>query len=200
MRRKKKLPEIQDTISVIVKRNRKLVKDISFDIFCPKTYKHHVRFTAWMPVFYFKLIKPGSLMRRLKEVLTGLKVRNVSNYVCGLNSKLSQYRDVHLLMLDLDTIDASAEKELAKIGGILLRSGRGYHFIGFEALKGRKKWENRLKTLMRKPRLKRHIDKMHIYISLNRGYSTLRFTKSPVKPMKVIFLRTLEEKGRTKRK
>ena len=31
-------------------------RDLSFDIYCPKTYAHHNRLTYWMPVFYLDIL------------------------------------------------------------------------------------------------------------------------------------------------
>ena len=48
-------------------------------------------------------------------------------------------------MLDIDSLDASLESVLSEVGGILLKSGRGFHFIGNAVIEGQKAWE----TLMR---------------------------------------------------
>jgi hypothetical protein len=48
------------------------------------------------------------------------------DYAIGLNSRVNQYAEKHLLMLDLDSIDEPAIERLSEYGGCLLRSGRGY--------------------------------------------------------------------------
>ena len=58
----------------------------------------------------------------------------------GLNSRLDQYKAVHLIMLDIDTLDTSVEDSLKEIGGILLKTGRGFHFIGNNLIVGQKEW------------------------------------------------------------
>ena len=171
--------------------NKNIIKDFSYDIYCPKTYSHHTRITFWQPPFYQDLHKPETLARHAKKMLKGLKVKRVKDYVVGLNSRLDQYSPIHLLMLDIDTLDSSVESELKKVGGILLRSGRGIHFIGNKLLKQQNKWEAELKRIRKNRIFKDYIDKDHIDISLQRGYSTLRITSSPAKPRVPVFYKEL---------
>jgi uncharacterized protein (UPF0332 family) len=171
--------------------DNKNIKDFSIDIYCPKTYSHHVRFTTWFPPFYLDVFKYDRLVKRVRIILKNLRVRNSNNYVGGLNSKLDQYADNHLLMIDIDSVDTAVEEELKQIGGILIKSGRGFHFLGRNIIKGKRAWEITLKRLLRNPALKNRIDSKHIGISLNRGYSTLRITTSPIKPTKPQFFKEL---------
>ena len=82
-----------------------------------------------------------------------------------------------------------AIERLAKVGGYLLKSGRGYHFIGHTLLLNRVEWEQTLRELGRIPALKPHIDASHIDMSLKRGYSTLRILESPAKPQRPMMIR-----------
>jgi uncharacterized protein (UPF0332 family) len=110
--------------------NKGKVKDFSYDIYCPKTYAHHTRLTFWQPPFYLGIYSPGHLILHAKKFLSALKVRRTGDYVVGINSRFNQYQNIHVLMLDIDSVDAAVESALKPLGGILLKSGRGFHFIG----------------------------------------------------------------------
>ena len=163
--------------------NPKKVMDFSIDIYCPKTYAHHTRFTIWFPPFYLDVFNTRKLAAYSKEVLRKLRVRKSDEYVAGLNSKLDQYGDKHLLMFDIDSVDAEVEATLNRMGGILIKSGRGFHFVGRHVIEGRKDWVKALLSILRNPVLKTRVDRSHIQISLKRGYSTLRITSSKIKPV-----------------
>lgn len=96
-----------------------------------------------------------------------------------------------MIMLDIDSLDASVESALSKIGGILLKSGRGFHFIGNKVIVGHKKWEMIMRQFKRNKELKNYVDHDHIDISLRRGYATLRVTTSKVKPQAPVFFKEL---------
>lgn len=183
--------EITDILKGIYVDNISRVRDFSFDIYCPKTYSHHNRLTFWQPPFYLDIISPKSLATNIRKLLKVLRVRKYSDYVVGINSKLNQYSPVHIVMLDIDSIDVGIESVLATIGGILLKSGRGFHFIGNKLINGDKEWRNTIRRLKTDKRLKRNLDQKHIKISLARGYSTLRITDSPVKPHIPFFYKEL---------
>jgi hypothetical protein len=176
-----------DVIKNLREENVDIVKDISYDIYCPKTYSHHNRLTFWQPPFYLDIFNQDKIALHAKELLKKLRIKNSNNYVVGINSKVNQYEDNHYLMLDFDSIDTDVEESLHKIGGVLLKSGRGLHFIGKKVIIGKAKWEDALKSISQLDVLKDKIDKDHVKISLNRGYSTLRITDSPVKPSIPIF-------------
>jgi len=180
---KKVIPEISydDILLDIYNDNPMDIKDFSIDIYCPRTYKHHTRITVWFPPFYLNIFKCEKLAKYVKELLRKLKVKKCNEYVAGLNSKLDQYSDVHLLMFDIDSFDAEVEKTLKEMGGILLKSGRGFHFIGKEVIFGEREWRRKLRKTLHHKVLKNRIDKEHVEISLKRGYSTLRITASPLK-------------------
>ncbi len=179
----------QDILSDIFLANDDEVKDFSIDIYCPKTYSHHVRFSLWFPPFYLSILKIDNLTKHIREVLRKNHVRNFGNYVAGLNSRLNQYDEHQLLMLDIDSLSSDVEFKLKEIGGILLKSGRGYHFIGRQIISNNKEWTKKLRRVLRDPILKQRIDHKHIVISMKRGYSTLRMTTSSVKPVKPQFFK-----------
>jgi len=85
-------------------------------------------------------------------------------------------------MFDIDSVDAEVEATLGKIGGVLMKSGRGFHFVGTKVIEGQRAWHRELRRALRDPVLRTRIDKKHVEISLMRGYSTLRITASDVKP------------------
>ena len=187
----KRIVEIDfvDILNDILEENENKVKDFSIDVYCPKTYSHHVRFTAWFPPYYLKILKIKNLLTHIKQVLQKSHVRNHINYVAGLNSRINQYEEMQLLMIDIDSLSVDVEARLKEIGGILLKTGRGFHFIGRSILPNRKEWAAKLRKISSDRLLKYRIDKKHIKISLKRGYSTLRMTPSPVKPVKPKFFK-----------
>jgi hypothetical protein len=183
--------EVVDLLKSIFEDNREKIKDFSFDIYCPKTYSHHTRLTFWQPPFYIDIFGVPQLIRRATQLLKALRVRRSSDYVVGLNSRVNQYKDDHLIMIDIDTVNPAVESALKPIGGILLKTGRGFHFIGRKIVSGAKEWRKEMRSLLRHKKLKMHVDKKHIEISIRRGYSTLRVTSSPVKPTVPYFYKEL---------
>ncbi|MGO8988724.1 MAG: HEPN domain-containing protein [bacterium] len=171
--------------------NEKNIRDFSFDIYCPKTYSHHTRLTFWQPPFYLDIFGVDQIAKHAVEVLGKLRVRRNKDYVVGLNSKVNQYKDDHLIMVDIDAVNPAVESALKPIGGVLLKSGRGYHFISRKIVSGASIWRKEMRNLLHNPALKQHIDKDHIEISLRRGYATLRVTSSPVKPTVPYFYKEL---------
>lgn len=183
--------ETIELLRSILEDNGDKIKDFSYDIYCPKTYSHHVRLTMWQPPFYLDIFSHEQLQAHARRMLASLRVRRPNDYVVGLNSKLDQYSGTHLVMLDIDSLDASVESVLSEVGGILLKSGRGFHFIGNAVIEGQKAWETLMRQLKRKKTLKPHLDRDHIEVSLKRGYATLRITTSAVKPQAPVFYKEL---------
>lgn len=183
--------ETLEIIDWIYEKNKHVILDISYDIYCPKTYAHHTRLTFWQPPFYRLIYSPDAMVRNAKRMLKALKVRKVEDYVVGLNSRMDQYKPIHLIMLDIDTLDNSVEAELKSIGGVLLKSGRGFHFIGKNLLTTQKDWEKEMRRIRRHKVLKHYTDRDHIDISLRRGYATLRITSSNAKPRVPVFYKEL---------
>jgi uncharacterized protein (UPF0332 family) len=175
--------EVVDLLRSLVEDNPGVIRDFSFDIYCPKTYAHHTRLTFWQPPFYLDIFGVKELAAKAAEMLRSLKVRRAEDYVVGLNSRVNQYADDHLVMIDIDAVNPAVETSLKPFGGILLKSGRGFHFIGRKVISGIHDWRRTMKSLLRHKTLKSHIDRAHIEISMKRGYSTLRVTSSPIKPM-----------------
>jgi uncharacterized protein (UPF0332 family) len=181
-----------DIIRSLYETNRDKIKDFSYDIYCPKTYSHHNRITYWQPPFYLDIFDYHKIALIIKEALKKLKVNKHEDYVLGLNSKVSQYQGNHYIMLDFDSLDTDVEIALKSIGGVLLKSGRGFHFIGNTIIIGHKNWVAELKRILRNKDLKGKVDKEHIEISIQRGYSTLRITESAIKPSIPIFYKELK--------
>lgn len=183
--------ETLEIIEWIYEKNNELIRDFSYDIYCPKTYSHHTRLTFWQPPFYRHMYSPDAMVRNAKRMLKALKVRRVEDYVVGLNSRMDQYKAIHLILLDIDTLDSSVEAELKAIGGVLLKSGRGFHFIGRKLLTTQTDWEKEMRRIRRHKLLKHFVDHDHIDISLRRGYATLRITSSKAKPRVPVFYKEL---------
>jgi uncharacterized protein (UPF0332 family) len=176
-----------DLLKSLLADNPKLIKDFSFDIYCPKTYSHHTRLTFWQPPFYLEIFGLKELAREAVRMLDRLKVNRAEDYVVGLNSRVNQYDDDHLIMIDIDAVNPAVESILKPLGGVLVKSGRGYHFIGKKIVSGVHEWRRKMRALTRHKKMRSHVDKAHIEISLKRGYSTLRITASPVKPVAPYF-------------
>jgi uncharacterized protein (UPF0332 family) len=183
--------EVLDLLKSISEDNPGKIKDFSFDIYCPKTYAHHTRLTFWQPPFYLGIFGVNEMDRGAKRLLRGLQVKKTRDYVVGLNSRVNQYKDDHIIMIDIDAINPAVEAILKPFAGILLKSGRGFHFIGRQVVSGLKEWHQKMKSLLRHKKLRMHVDKNHIEMSLRRGYSTLRVTSSPVKPTAPYFYKEI---------
>ncbi len=183
--------ETKDIISGIYNDNSKMIKDFAYDIYCPKTYFHHVRITFWQPPVYLAIFSYKKLIAALKKSLQTLKIKKYDDYVIGINSKLDQYSEVHLLMLDIDSVNPAIERALKFYGGILLKSGRGYHFIGTKIIIGDGEFRKTYLKILKDKNLKNAVDKNHIEISLKRGYATLRITANKIKPQIPFFYKEL---------
>lgn len=181
-----------DLVREIASLHRWILKDLSFDVYCPRTYSHHLRLTFWLsPDSVIHDLDERDLVDHSRSLLAGLNSEKAGDYVIGLNSKIDQYSDRHLLMLDLDSLNDDALAQLQEIGGYLLKSGVGYHFIGHDLLMDRETWRERLRTLQETPAFKGCIDDDHVELSLRRGYSTLRLVESSVKPIRPMMIRVL---------
>ena len=153
------------------------VADISFDIFCPKQYKHHTRITFWIPRVNVSSDLVKEALAHGRQMLSSCGVREAENYVIGLDSRMDQYRERHVLMLDFDDIpyEEMPLERLKQEPGVLVRTESGYHFLGWR-LYDKREWVKRLKSF------KDVASHDHIELSLQRGYATLRLTASPRKP------------------
>lgn len=179
--------EITDIIRGLYEDNRNAIEDFSYDIYCPKTYAHHTRITLWQPPFYLGIFSPHDMQKHARVLLRALRVRRSGDYVVGMNSRLNQYKETQLIMVDLDSVDAEVEAALKKHRGVLLKSGRGFHFIGQHLVHSEKEWRSVMKGFLRDKALKPYVDPDHLDFSLRRGYATLRITPSPVKPHQPFF-------------
>ena len=189
----KRVPRIDvvDLLRGILAEHGAAIRDLSYDVYCPRTYAHHTRLTVWQPPFYLDIFTPSMLAGAARQMLESLRVRRTDDYVVGINSRVNQYESSQLVFLDIDSVDAGVEAELKKLGGILLKTGRGFHFIGTALIRKHVTWEKLMRRLARSRVLRRYVDQDHIAISLKRGYSTLRVTESPAKPTVPFFYKEL---------
>lgn len=181
-----------DLIKEIISIHKRLVKDVSFDVYCPKMYTHHLRFTLWLPPekILYEMDFP-EFIEHSRSLAGILETEKSEDYVIGLNSRVDQYSERHLLMLDLDSIDQALMDELKNYGGYLIKSGSGYHFIGDTIYQNVQDWKDSLLKISEEPVFNSHIDKRHVDLSLRRGYSTLRIVGSPLKPYRPMMIQTL---------
>ena len=166
------------------------IADLSFDIYCPRSYKHHTRLTIWMPRILANGDHVSQALKVGRDMLRACGVKEVDPYVIGINSRVNQYKEQHLLMLDFDNISYEQlplERLMAE-PGVLLRTESGYHFLGLR-LYDQVQWKERL-TSFRGLASDEHID-----LSLQRGYGTLRMTASSRKPFAPIVVTTWKGKG-----
>lgn len=185
--------ELAEILADLVAQHKTVAQELSFEIYHPSPYYGgQTRLTIWQPAKEAISFTPDSMIRRARRFLAEIRTQSPDAYVAGLNSRLNQYGEpVHLLMLDLDTTDAAVECALSKIGGTLVKSGRGFHFIGGQPIRGQRRWEAALGRIKKRKDLRRFVDKQHIEFSLQRGYSTLRLTAGPNKPHAPFFYKDL---------
>ena len=181
-RAQREIPPISTAriLTMLVEANPE-IRDFSFDVYCPKSYFHHTRFTVWTPKGRVSDSWLRSVLATSIRSLNTLRVRESKDYVLGLNSRVNQYRPMHLLMLDLDDISSVPTSKFAKEPGFLFRTGSGFHFIGSK-LYPHDEWKRRTRSFL--PLASRQ----HHQLSLARGYATLRLTASARKPMRPVYI------------
>ena len=180
--------EIPEVLASITDELGDVVEELSFDVYHPMPYDYEqTRLTVWQPGNQVNAFTPDRLAREGRKMLAKLGTDDPEGYAVGLNSRLNQYGEVvHLLMLDFDGGDHAVEASLRKIGGILIKTERGFHFIGSRVIKGHRRWEAKLRQL-RRGRLRRFLDIKHVDYALKRGYSTIRLTSGAEKPHRPFF-------------
>ncbi len=185
--------ELPEILAAIVQDHQTVAQELSFDIYHPSPYYDgQTRMTVWQPARDVKSFTPNALIRHARRFLAAIRADFPDGYVAGLNSRLNQYGEpVHLLMLDLDTTDPAVESALSAIGGTLVKSGRGFHFIGRQPICGQRRWEATLRRLKKRRNLRGFVDSKFIDFSLQRGYSTLRLTAGADKPHVPFFYKDL---------
>jgi uncharacterized protein (UPF0332 family) len=181
-RASREIPPIstQKILEILIDQNPD-IRDFSFDLYCPKSYYHHTRFTVWSP-------KGRTTDKWLKALLSGgirtlkhLRVKEAGDYVLGMNSRVNQYAEKHIIMLDFDNVSTIHPSVLKKEKGFLFRTGSGFHLIGSK-LYDKVEWRKRMKAYSSVA------SKMHFELSMKRGYATLRLTSSPRKPQTPAFM------------
>lgn len=185
--------EVPEILAGIIQDHQAVAQELSFDIYHPSPYYDgQTRLTVWQPARGAKSFTPDALIRRARRFLAAIRADFPEGYVAGLNSRLNQYGEpVHILMLDLDTTDPAVEGALSAIGGTLVKSGRGFHFIGRQPIRGQRRWEATLCRLKKRRSLRGFVDSRHIDFSLQGGYSTLRLTAGADKPHVPFFYKDL---------
>ena len=176
-RAQKEIPPISiaEILSILVRENSK-IRDFSFDMYCPRSYFHHTRFTAWCPKGRVTDAWLDKLLNAHRRTLKTLRVPEAKDYVLGLNSRVNQYAEEHIIMLDFDDQSSLPFHEFKSEPGFFFRTYSGFHFIGSKLYR-LKEW----KTKMR--RYSRIASRQHFDLSMKRGYATLRLTSSPRKPV-----------------
>lgn len=167
-------------LSLLVEANPK-IRDFSFDIYSPKSYYHHTRFTIWCPKGRITDSWLKTLLNSMIKSLRALKVKHAETYVIGLNSRVNQYEPMHIIMLDFDDISTIPEDKFKNEPGFIFRTGSGFHFIGAK-LYDYETWKKRMKSFLPLA------SKQHYELSLKRGYATLRLTASSRKPIAPIYI------------
>jgi len=167
-------------LSLLVEANPE-IRDFSFDIYCPKSYYHHTRFTIWCPKGRVTDKWLKTLLNSILKSLRALKVKNSEAYVIGLNSRVNQYEPMHIIMLDFDDISTIPEDKFKNEPGFIFRTGSGFHFIGSK-LYDYTSWKKRMQSFLPLA------SKQHYDLSLKRAYATLRLTASSRKPIAPIYI------------
>ena len=176
-RAQKEIPPISTDkiLSILVKENPD-IRDFSFDLYCPKSYFHHTRFTTWCPQGRVTDSWLGKLLNAHRRTLQALSVSEARDYVLGLNSRVNQYAEAHIIMLDFDDLSNLPFHEFKGEPGFLFRTHSGFHFIGSK-LYGMKEWKTKMRYYSR------IASRQHFDLSMKRGYATLRLTASSRKPV-----------------
>lgn len=182
----KRLPRIstERVLQLLVSENES-IRDFSFDIYCPKSYFHHTRFTAWCPKGRVTDAWLAKLLNSIVRTLRNIGVEDSSHYVLGLNSRVNQYEDCHLVMLDLDNVSSVPIHRLKGEAGFLFRTESGFHFVGTKVYRW-DEWSRRMK------KYSKFASKQHCELSLRRGYATLRVTSSPRKAFTPVYMGSTE--------
>jgi uncharacterized protein (UPF0332 family) len=153
------------------------IRDFSFDFYCPKSYKHHTRVTIWVPKGRITDSWIERIINAQRRALKGLGISESTKYVLGLNSKVNQYADKHILMLDFDNASTIPSHKLKGERGFIFRTDCGFHFMG-SILYDKKQWQRKMQKYASIS------SRDHCSLSLARGYATLRISSSPIKPFR----------------
>jgi uncharacterized protein (UPF0332 family) len=176
-RAQKEIPPISTAkILLLLVAENPEIRDLSFDIYCPKTYYHHTRFTSWCPKGRVTDKWLNTLLSQSIKMLQTLRVKESKEYVIGLNSRINQYEDYHIIMLDFDDVSSIPFDKFKGEPGFFFRTHSGFHFIGSKLYT----YNDWAKTMKKHSKL---ASTKHYELSIKRGYATLRLTASPRKPV-----------------
>lgn len=158
----------------IVTNDNKQIRDLSFDFYCPQSYNHHTRLSYWIPKGRLneKIIK--KIVLASKTALSQIGVKNTEEYVLGVNSRVNQYNEELLIMLDFDNISSFNVNALKGEPGFLFRTTNGFHFIGSKLYRFTE-WRKRMR------KYSKFACKSHYMFSMKRRYATLRVSESSKK-------------------
>jgi len=178
----KEIPSVSmaHILEILVNENPQ-IRDFSFDVYCPKTYYHHTRLSIWVPKGRLNDKLLNKILTSSRQQLKNFGVKESKDYVLGLNSRVNQYDEQHILMLDFDDVSTLPYHKLAGEPGFFFRTESGFHFIGSK-LYAFSEWEKRMK------RYSKIASTQHCELSFKRRYGTLRITESPRKPVKPAYI------------
>lgn len=157
------------------------IRDFSFDVYCPKSYYHHTRLTFWVPKGRITDITLRDMLSGAIKTRERLSVSEARDYVLGLNSKVNQYAEQHLLMLDFDNVSTLPYASLTGEPGFFFRTQSEFHYIGAK-LYAAPAWRKKMR------KFSKLASRQHCELSLKRGYGTLRLTASSRKPTKPAYI------------
>lgn len=163
-------------IVTLLVRDNPTIRDFSFDFYCPHSYYHHTRFSVWCPKGRLTDRWLRRLVASTRRSVKALGVVDAKDYVLGINSRVNQYEEAHLLMLDFDNVSSVPSQMFAGEPGFFFRTHSGFHFLGGRLYKY-SDWKKRMR------RYSSVVSRDHRELSLKRGYATLRITASPRKPL-----------------
>ena len=181
-RAQKEIPpiSIERILKILISENAE-IKDFSFDIYCPKSYYHHTRFTIWSPRGRINNKWLKTLRNNAINLLKLLKIEEYKDYVIGLNSRVNQYNEKQFVMLDFDNVSTIPLEKIKNEPAFLFRTVSGFHFIGSK-LYDKSEWKKHMKMCSK------NSSKDHYELSMKRVYSTLRITTSARKPYQPIYI------------
>lgn len=181
-RAKKEIPAAStaNMLKILVEENPG-VRDFSFDVYCPKSYYHHTRLSVWVPKGRITDAWLRRLLASAIRTLESVRVKEAKDYVLGLNSRVNQYAEQHLLMLDFDNVSTVPYAKLSGEPGFFFRTESGFHFVGAR-LYNYREWQRRMRAFARVA------SRQHCDLSLKRRYGTLRLTESRRKPFRPVYI------------
>ncbi len=80
------------------------IRDYNFDVYCSKSYYHHTQLSIWITRGRLTDKLLNSIVTSSRQQLNNFGIKESRDYVLGLNSRVNQYDEKHILKLDFDDV------------------------------------------------------------------------------------------------